>query len=127
MGPWCGWGFVLRLLTIVLSAGAAGYYTWALSSILSSQRYSLSNLQLKALTAFVFTSNQNDAFVHSEKTPSALVNYSFTRGVFDLHFGNFGDAGSPTNVKLFLDVSGAQFGRVHDLVEFDVDLTSSNK
>ena len=36
VGPWCGWGFVLKVLSILLAAGAAGYYTWTMWSILSS-------------------------------------------------------------------------------------------
>lgn len=127
VGPWCGWGFVLKLFSVLLAAGAASYYTWAMASILSSQRYSLQDLRLEDLTAFVFTSAQADAFVHSKRAPSALLDYQFDQNAFDLRFGDFGAAGAPTQLKLFLDLSGQQFGRVRDLVELDLDLSVSNK
>ena len=130
VGPWCGWGAVLRILALLLSAGAAAYYTWVLADILGSQRYSLSDLKLEGLTAFIFAENQKDAFVHSSKTPSAFVHYSFSTNALDLQISELsgpGGVGSPEWAKLFLDLSGAQFGRVRDLVELDLDLATAKR
>ncbi|CAL5972666.1 Conserved_hypothetical protein [Hexamita inflata] len=122
-----GWGHIMTSSAAVFSVLISFYLTYVFEEHLLKQKYNIRSLSLNSVTAFIFTSTTNDAFVHSEMNPSSQVTYTFTDNALNFTIEKFLKYGNPTYAKLFLNVSGQQFGKFGEMIEFGVDLSVNQR
>lgn len=124
----CGVGCCMYYSTAIICMAIAFLLTFDLFRFLTTQKYSLTGLQLNNATMFIFNSEIQDPVVHTSMRPSANVNVEFINNVLNVQVTNFTleNYGNLQYIKLFVEIGAQQFGSVSNYIEYDFDLNNGS-